>query len=73
MHSNSMGITSHATRFAHCRLVSKEVLHVYSEDGIKGGQDIFVFDYGCVVFWGVSKTEETAFIDALKACSEGRR
>ena len=30
-------------------------------------QDIFYFDYGCVVFWGLSSREEKAAIDELAA------
>ena len=29
-------------------------------------QDIFYFEYGCVVFWGLTQIEETAAISELK-------
>ncbi|GMI36482.1 hypothetical protein TrRE_jg3594 [Triparma retinervis] len=35
--------------------------------------DIFVYDYGCVVFWGLDSANEHNFIDALKPFSEGKR
>ena len=34
-------------------------------------QDIFYFDYGCVVFWGLSEQEERAALDELSPFVEG--
>ena len=49
---------------------NNEVLHFFllSQD-----VDIFVYDYGCIVFWGFDAASEMKFIDSMALFSEGRR
>ena len=35
--------------------------------------DIFVYSYGCLVFWGLTPSDEVNFIESLERFSEGRR
>ncbi len=46
--------------------ISDDVL--YSD--INGTSAIFIFDFGCVVFWGVDNNEERAILDGLAAYAD---
>ncbi|AIL65165.1 hypothetical protein NOVO_03910 [Rickettsiales bacterium Ac37b] len=47
-----------------------QVIHLQSIEDYDGNSEprhVFYFAYGCVVFWGFDKTEETSMLNALKA------
>ncbi|GMH47385.1 hypothetical protein TrLO_g2692 [Triparma laevis f. longispina] len=47
-----------------------EVVHFFEE---ARGVDVFVYSYGCVVFWGMVKKEERSFIDYLGRAGGGEQ
>lgn len=51
--------------------VDSEVVSKTQERVMMATQDVFYFDYGCVVFWGLSESEEKAALTELSNFSDG--